>query len=145
MGPFRFRLDRVLQWYEKQLHLEENRLADCHVALSQAQRVLAEVRAARTQVEQTLIHSPSMAGGDLRALEQFRHGSLTDEKRLNAECDASQRKLEAQLEVVKLAQRKVRLLEKLRERRQMEHTYAANHELEQLAADTYLAKFIQAR
>lgn len=66
---------------------------------------------------------------------------MNDEKSLNGECEASQRKLEAQLEIVKLAQRKVRLLEKLRERRLTEHTYAVNRELEELAADTYLAKF----
>lgn len=145
MNPFRFRLGRVLEWYEKEFQQEENRLADCQMALSKAQYDLTEIKAARSRIEQPLIHSSSIAAGDLRALEQFRRKSLHDEKRLTAECENSRRKLEAQLEIVKVARRKVRLLEKLRERRQTEHTYAANRELEQLAADTHLAKFVRAR
>ena len=141
MNRFVFNLGRVLEWYGKQLQLEENRLSDCHAALSKAQRALADVRTARLETERALINSSSIVAAHLRALEQFRRKSLNDEKSLNGECEASQRKLEAQLEIVKLAQRKVRLLEKLRERRLTEHTYAVNRELEQLAADTYLAKF----
>jgi hypothetical protein len=141
MSQFRFPLGRVLEWYQKVLQLEENRLADCHIALSRAKRALAEARAARLNIEQLTVRSPWVAAGDLQALEQFRRRSLNDEKCLNAVCDASQSKLDAQVKAVKSAQRKVRLLEKLRERRQIEHTYAANRELEQLAADTYLAKF----
>lgn len=145
MERFRFALSRALEWYEKEFQLEENRLADCHMAVSKAQQTLAQVRALRLHTEQALIGCSSIAAGDLRALEQFRRRSLSDEKRLSAECAATQNKLDAQIITVKLAQRKVRLLEKLRERRQTEHTYAANRELEQLAADTYLAKFNRQR
>ena len=145
MEQFRFVLSRVLEWYEKEFQLEENRLADCQQALSKSQQSLEQVRALRLHTEQALIGSSSIAASDLRALEQFRRRSLNDEKRLHAECDACQTKLQAKIKAVKLAQRKVRLLEKVRERRQTEHTYAVNRELEHLAADSYLAKFNRER
>ncbi len=145
MSGFQFSLARVLEWYEKQLQLEENRLAECRIALEKAQRALAAARAARLGIEQTLIHSALIPAADLRALEWFRRKSRSDEKRLSGDCDASQSKLEAQLAAVKVVQRKVRLIEKLRERRLAEHTYAANREMEELAADSFLAKFNRER
>jgi hypothetical protein len=141
MTPFRFRLDRVLEWYEDQLQREENRLAGCRDAVSRAQRALDQTRTVRSGVENALLHSSSIPSADLRALETFRLKSREDEKRLIAEFHAAESKVQAQLSIVKLANQKVRLLEKLRERRRSEHTYAVNRELEELAADTYLARF----
>jgi hypothetical protein len=145
MNGFRFSLVHVLEWYEKQLQLEENRLAECHTALENAQRALSEARATRCGIEHALIHCSCITAGELTALESFRRKSRNHEKRLVSDCDASQSKLQAQLVAVKLVQRKVRLLEKLRERRLAEHSYAANRELEELAADTFLAKFARQR
>ena len=43
--------------------------------------------------------------------------------------------------MVQEAQRRVRLVEKLRDRRLAEYSYAEDHALENLAAEAYLAKW----
>jgi len=145
MERFKFPLSRVLEWYQNDLHLVESRLADCQAALSGTQHKLAEVRLLRDVTEKALIGSSSIDARDLRALEQFRRRSMNNESQLAAECHMAQNKIEAQVNAVKLAQWKVRLLEKLKERRLVEYTYEVDRELEQLAADTYLAKFSKRR
>jgi hypothetical protein len=141
MTPFRFRLDRVLEWYEDQLQQEESRLAGHRSAVAEAQRALDQNSTVRSSVEHALLHTSSIPSADLRALDNFRQESRREEKRLSTELQGAQSKLQAQVGIVKLANQKVRLLQKLRERRQSEHAYAANRELEELAADTYLARF----
>jgi rare lipoprotein A (peptidoglycan hydrolase) len=64
-------------------------------------------------------------------------------QRLEAEyTEERQRREQAcreQLERVQKAQRQVKLLEKMQERRQQEYTYSSNRELENLAAEGFLA------
>jgi hypothetical protein len=49
--------------------------------------------------------------------------------------------VQAQSVKLQAAERRVRLLEKLRERRVAEYTYAETRELEELASDAYFAKW----
>jgi hypothetical protein len=73
----------------------------------------------------------------LLALSRYRRRALQDERRLAAERIRCQRERDAQLVVVQSARRRVRLIEKIRERKLTEYTVEADRELEELAADAF--------
>lgn len=141
MGPFRFRLSRVLDWRDNQRQLEQNRLAGWYAERSRKDQELKDLLAAQIKAERALLASSSITAGELHALEDYRRGAKAQEQRLRAELLKCEREIGQQIERVKIAQRNVRLLEKLNERRAAEHTEAVTRELEEVAADAYLAKF----
>jgi flagellar export protein FliJ len=136
MSGFKFRLARVLDWYEEQCKAEENRLQSVMAALESIKRSIEEVCRKRASAEAG-IHSGSVSPSDLTALASFQDHSRRHEARLSAESVKCGMAVELQRKAVQDARRKVRLMEKLRERRLAEHTYAVARELEQLAADAY--------
>jgi hypothetical protein len=56
-------------------------------------------------------------------------------------CQDADRELEARRSATMIAQRRVRLVEKLRDRKRDEFDYLASRDLEQVAADSWLAGF----
>lgn len=139
MTPFRFRLARVLGWYQKQCELEESRLHACSAAVIEVAAEIARSQTARAALEKEMVESASPRAADLVAMEFYRQRAKRDELRLQEEFQKRQRALEAQRTVLEAARLRVRLLEKLRERRQSEYTGAVDRELEELAADAFRA------
>jgi flagellar export protein FliJ len=143
MQRFRFRLDRVLEWRRKKYRLEETRLAACVALVFAAERKIEELRAERTSIERELIERPAIPAADLLNLSRYRLRAskeeieLGEERRLRLVAAAEQRVR------VQQAQRQVKLLEKMRERRLEEHTAADNREMESLAAEAFLARWAQ--
>lgn len=66
---------------------------------------------------------------------------MLEESHLIGICHDVDRDLEAQKSATLIAQRRVRLVEKLRDRKQVEFNYLASRDLEQVAADSWLAGF----
>jgi hypothetical protein len=88
-------------------------------------------------VEAEMIHNPSLSPSDLAALASFQDHSRKQEAHLEMEAAKTKSALEDQRKVVQAARRRVRLLEKLRERRLSEYSYGLDRELEQMAADAF--------
>jgi flagellar biosynthesis chaperone FliJ len=76
------------------------------------------------------------------ALGLYRLGATKRELELNGVRDRCAAEVEAQRLKLQAADRRVRLLEKLRERRVAEYTYAETRELEELASDAFFSKWV---
>jgi hypothetical protein len=138
---FRFRLSRVLEWYGHQFQMEAGRLRQSAERSANAHAELARHRQSRLANETQLLRLESLGGNDLRARELYRKRSLLQESHLIRVCHDADRDLETQRAATLAAQRKVRLVEKLRDRKRDEFNYLASRDLEEVAADSWLAGF----
>ncbi|HUB83150.1 MAG TPA: hypothetical protein VMB03_30325 [Bryobacteraceae bacterium] len=141
MQAFRFRLARVLEWYTRQYELEERRLTACLAALTDAKAAIAALLAERLAVERDVLSRKAIPARDFAALGLYRIGVRKREIELNAARERCEAEVEAQRLKLRAAERRVRLVEKLRERRLAEYTYAETRELEELASDAFFAKW----
>jgi flagellar export protein FliJ len=137
MKKFNFRLSGALRVRETQLEAERVRL---HRLFNEKQQLENSLRAlADSRVEATTFvqQAPELVNTDLRALSafmigtQYRSSAIQDAmNRLDARIREQQRK-------VTDAERKVRLLEKVRERKLIEWQAQADHELEIIAEEAW--------
>jgi hypothetical protein len=144
MGPFRFRLARVMDWYEKQSHLEAERLRMCG---EQVVRLQGEIEQHKKDVlshQMELLAKPNPEAHELAALGPFQRGARRQEHRLRLKLQQGEEATEKQREISQAAQRRLRLVEKLRERRLAEHEYLFDRELEEIASEAYLARYARA-
>ena len=145
MATFQFRLQRVLEWYQTQCDVEENRLALCLAALNKVQESIARLQAESLSTERDVISGSSISGRDLASLGLYRLRARIQAAELEQERVRRSREVDAQMSVVQKAQRRLRLVEKLRDRRLSEHLYAEDRALETLAAEAYQSKWIAAK
>jgi hypothetical protein len=138
---FRFRLAGVLEWYDRQYQRETSRLRQYAERAAIAHGELVGHRELRLASENQLLRLESLHGDDLRARELYRRQSLLQESRLIQVCHDADRDLETQRLATLAAQQRVRLVEKLRDRKRAEFNYIAGRNLEQVAADSWLAGF----
>ncbi|HTQ57527.1 MAG TPA: hypothetical protein VMI94_23820 [Bryobacteraceae bacterium] len=144
MPTFEFRLRRVLEWYQTQCRLEENRLTLCLGALSHIQERIARFRADNLRIEREVMSSALIAAHDLAALGFYRLRAKIQAAEMEHEESRRQTDVKDQMAVVRAAQRRLRLVEKLRERQLAEHLYVEDRALENLAAENYLSKWTAA-
>ena len=139
MTAFRFRLARVLDWYRNQSQIEEERL---RVSTDRAVQARMEFERHQNDViarQMELIQSPQPRASELAALDPFRRKAQQMEVQLHQKCRNDEQAMDNQRRITLAAQRRVRLVEKLRDRRLSEYQYEADKELEQLASETHLA------
>ena len=141
MKSFQFPLEKALELRRKQLEAEEALYKREMAGLGAIDRRRAEIEAAGIRAEIQVREWSPIAAGDLSALGAYRLKVKADEadlarKRLDAE-----RKLAEQKKVMLEARRRSKLLERLRERRLEEWTAARAKELEEIAADSFLARW----
>jgi flagellar biosynthesis chaperone FliJ len=141
MQTFRFRLAKVLEWYTRQYEMEERRMAVCLAALADAKAAIAALLAERLSVERDMISRTSIPAREFVALGLYRLGAKKRELELNGVRERCEAEVEAQRLKLQAAERRVRLIEKLRERRVAEYAYAETRELEELASDAFFAKW----
>jgi hypothetical protein len=141
MNPFRFRLQKVLELRKTQLELEEAKFKRETAALADLDRMRAALEAAGTNAEMQVRRLASLTGSDLAALGAFRlqvKAQQAEIARLRMERVAL---VAAQQKAMLEARRRCRLLERLKERRLDEWQAAANKELDELAAESYIAQW----
>ncbi|MGA2269356.1 MAG: hypothetical protein ABSH44_12875 [Bryobacteraceae bacterium] len=145
MIAFRFPLQKVLDWRRTQLEMEENKFKQLAAALANLDRARVGLEAAGVTAEIQVRDWSPLAGRDLAALGAFRlyvQRKRRELARRRAEC---QEKLAAQQIAMLEARRRCQLLERLRDRRFSEWELAWNRDLEQLAAESYLAQWSRRR
>jgi len=138
---FQFPLQKALEWRHTQLELEEVRYKQQIAGLAALDRQRAEVEASGIRAEIQVREWNPIASSDLAALGNFRlfvkaRESAIDQQRFQA----AQKVAEQQRRMFE-ARRRYRLLERLRERRLEEWTAARDHELEEIAGESYLARW----
>jgi flagellar export protein FliJ len=139
MQPFRFRLEKVLEWRRTQLELEEENYRRHTAVLAEIDRRRAELEASGIAAEQVLRAWNPVSAGELEALGHFRVHVRAKEIEMLVPRAEAQRRLAAQEAVLLEARRRLRLLEKLKERKLSQWRAAAAKELDEMAAEAYLA------
>jgi flagellar export protein FliJ len=141
MNAFRFRLKRVLDWRRTQLELEEARYKQQAASLAELDRARAEIEAAGIRAEFQVREWNPVAGSDLEALSAFRARVKSRESHLAAERVECAKRLAEQQKVMLEARRRCKLLERLEERKLTEWRAACDREIDELAAESFLAKW----
>ncbi len=141
MTAFSFRLERVLEWRQAQLDVEQSAMSRVAGEFMRWEAVLANLGNARAKAEGLVQSAGPVNGMDLAALASYqehieRQRKIALDRR--RDCEA---RLERQRARLLDARRKHRLLEKLRQVRRSEWETAVDREFEALAAETYLAQW----
>jgi len=141
MNAFRFPLEKVLDWRRGELELAELKLRQLAAAVAAVDQARADMEAAGIREEARVRAWSPLRGSDLAALGGFR---LFVRKR-NAELAAQRvecvERLAAGRGAVLEARRRLRLLERLKERRWEAWRLARDKELEEVASESYLARW----
>ena len=142
MRRFQFRLESVLGWRVVELEIEEGRLERLFTerrGWDDRARALEDQRRESAQ----LIAAKTLDGQQLAAFTYHRRYLEREAARMAAQRADCEKRIAAQQQRVVEAERKVRLLERLKERRLAEWTLDFNREVEALASETFLSKWAQ--
>jgi flagellar export protein FliJ len=140
MTSFRFRLERVLEWRRTELELADARFKQQAASLADLDRQHAELEATGIRTEIEVRQWRPVSGSDLAALGGFRLELRKREQGLAARRAECRKELARRQESMLEARRRLRLLERLKERRLTEWRAAWDRELEEQAAMSYLAR-----
>jgi hypothetical protein len=141
MKSFQFPLEKALDWRRIQLELEESRYKQQVATLAGIDRRRAEIEASGVRAEIEVRDWNPIAAGDLVALGNFRLHVKAQESEIARQRFEAARKLAEQQKLMLEARRRCRLLERLKERRLAEWTAGRDHELDEIAAESYLARW----
>jgi flagellar export protein FliJ len=139
MTRFRFRLERVQHIRRIELDREEAKLRQYTLEIGELEKQQAQLdqAAARAEVE---VRAPAeLAGSDLAALAGFRRYLAGQTTQLAQRIREARERAEAQQKILLEARRRCELLERLKQKRLAEWQSQADRELEQIAAESYLA------
>jgi hypothetical protein len=141
MPSFRFPLDRVLEWRQTQLDVEEVKFKVEMAALAEIDQRRAECEASGVKAELQVRAWTQVTGSDLEALGSFRLRVKEQEAELALKRAAQAKKVQAQQAAMLEARRRCRLLDRLKEQRAEEWRTEENRALEAAASETYLAQW----
>jgi hypothetical protein len=143
MTSFHFRLEMVLSWRRTKLEVEEIKFKQAAADVAGKDRALSELREAAGKEESQLRSGKSTIGLDWAALGFYRLDVKNDERELERQRAESLKKLAVQQTAMLEARQCCRLMERLKERRLAEWEVANNRELDEMAAEAYLAQWSQ--
>jgi len=139
MRAFEFPLRRALEWRRTQLELAENKLRRMAAELEELALAAVKLDMVKRRAEQAVRESAAVEAGDLWALAAYRERLLAEQRALALRRRECERQVAVERQKVLEAQRQCRLLEKLAESRRAEWRLAMDREVENLAAESFLA------
>jgi hypothetical protein len=142
MQRFRFRLKNVLEWRTLQLEIEESKLQGLFAERRRREDEIAGLGEQRRNADR-LLGFDTVEGQELAALDAHRHALVRTAARLRTAAQDCERRIAAQQVKVLEAERRVRLLDRLKERRLAEWQLEADREQETMASETFLAKWVR--
>ncbi len=143
MKSFEFQLQKALEWRQAQLELEEVKFKQHLAEVASLDSARAALQAAGSRAEVQVRGWQPVAGRDVTALGGYRLRVRAQEQEIAGRRAQRQTALEKQQAAMLEARRRCRLLEKLKERRKNEWQTAGNRELEELAAESFLAAWVR--
>jgi flagellar export protein FliJ len=143
MKTFRFPLEKVLDWRQLQMRAEEEKLAALQQLLEVLTRRAKALTSAELNSKLSVLNAPSVQGSDLHALTAFQVQVKKERAALAVETLQCERRVLLQRARLLKAQKDLRVLEKLRERRMADWTYSYNREVENAAADAHISKLVR--
>jgi flagellar export protein FliJ len=143
--PFRFPLDRVLDWRRIQMRAEEEKLAIEQQKLDQVTQRIQTLASAEMRSEWDVRKLETAGAGDLRALSAFQTRARKMNEALIAEKQKCEKQIVAQRARLIKARKDFRILEKLKERRHKTWMYLSEREIENIAAEAHLSRIARER
>ncbi|MFB3776018.1 MAG: hypothetical protein ACE141_00370 [Bryobacteraceae bacterium] len=141
MKAFRFRLEKVLAWRRTEFEVEQYRTRQLAQELERIELARAKLAANRTAAEQTVVGAAVIQGADLASHAAYLERLNRLAEKLQRQRKEQEQRLSEQHQRLMEARRRVRLLERLRVRRQEEWQAEFNRELEDFAAESHLARW----
>jgi flagellar export protein FliJ len=141
MKKFTFPLGRVMDFRRMQARIEEVKLEGLYAGLRAIDSREVVVTEQGAQAEKALKSQASVTGHDLELFNSYQLARKDEQKRIDkvrAECRL---RIEAQLAIVTVKRREVKLLEKLKEQRFEKWEKEMSKEIDQQAEETYLSKW----
>lgn len=145
MKAFHFPLEKALDWRRIQLELEEARYKQQAASLAGLDRQRAEIEASGIRAEIEVREWNPIAAGELAALGNFRLYVKSQESQIARRRVEAAQQLAEQQKLMLEARRRCRLLERLKGRRLTEWTAARDHEVEEIAAESYISRWNRRR
>ncbi|MGD0434877.1 MAG: hypothetical protein ABSB86_00320 [Bryobacteraceae bacterium] len=139
MERFHFPLEKVLRWRSLEFLREQECLKRLLNEQVRLQTLAATLSAEKSKLDLSLVTLPDLRGDDLRVLSAFAIRLRRQAEELASRRARSERDLAAQQKRYNHAKQRVRLLEELRADKLKNWKYRHAVELEQLAAESYLA------
>ena len=143
MAIFKFPLEKVLAWRQRQQEVEAARWGRLQRELKDLERALAQVCRSREGSQAELLARGPLEGQDLAALEAYKIRLDAERQRIEQQMAAQRLKLTEQQARYMGARRSARLLEKLRERRLEQWRAEQAREVERQAGEAHLARWVR--
>jgi flagellar export protein FliJ len=141
MRNFRFSLEKILSWRRTELQAEEVRLAALFAERSRLDASRAEIRAARDGAGSRMLQAGTIDGMDLASLSGFLRRLENELITLDRQrAQSGEEILKQRVRVVEF-HRRVRLLEKLKDRHLGEWRLDWQRETDALASEAFLARW----
>jgi flagellar export protein FliJ len=140
---FDFPLARVMDFRRLQARLEEVKLEALYAELRALDAREAASIQLKVQSEKELKSAKSVTGFDLEVFDAYRKALQEDQKRMDKARADCRKRIDAQLAVLTIKRRDVKLLEHLKEQRFEKWEKAMFKEIDQQADEAYLAKFVK--
>lgn len=144
MKTFQFPLQRVFDWRALQMRAEEEKLSALQHRLGALVHRENALTAAELKSSMGLLKLPSIGGADFQSLAAFQLRMKNERASLKVTRVQLEKQVAEQRNRLLKARRDCRVLEKLREKRWKEWQYLTDREIEDVAAESYLAKWARA-
>ncbi len=139
MAQFHFSLEKILRWRAIEFTREEVKLQRLIQERDRLDAMLARLGSERSSLSTSVAGLPGLQGGDLRAAAAYGLRLRKEIEKLTAVRARIQDSLVAQQKKFAAAKLRLRLLEELKARRLERWRYEEARQLEDLAAESYLA------
>ena len=140
MKRFRFPLETVLRWRISQFDLEQAKLRPLIAELERLHREFLAIDDSEF-LQRSSVQEPAATAAERSGLNSWLRWARDERQRLRAQIADCERRIAEQRQRVIEARRACELLEKLEARQLAGWQAEADREVEQLAADAYLAKW----
>ena len=140
MKRFKFRLESVKRLREQQLSVEENRLEQLNSVLRALDARRSALESEQTAHESAVLSDRIISADRLHCLETFRQFATKERRRIARERADTVKRTDEQRAAVLEARRKFELLNRLAEKERDQWRKDLDREIEQHAAESYLAR-----
>lgn len=141
MSGFRFRLERVRNWRQTRLTIAENQLEQLRGEEAAIIRAGASLRLREAGSNTALCTTQSMDGAEMMRLASERRSLQREDGVLKTRATATKKAIDAKQIEATDARRHLRLIEKLRDRRQASWLEESNRQSDALAAEAAIASW----
>ena len=141
MKKFAFPLERVMDFRRTQARLEEIKLERLYAELRALDTREVALIEQRVQSEKALKSMASVTGQDLELFSGYQLAAKKEQKRMDKSRGECRKFIDAQLAVLTVKRREVRLLEHLKEQRFDRWEHEMLKEIDQQAEEAYLSKW----